>query len=248
MTTTESNVMKRAGQWLVNGAQGILMLAGAAAITLAALCFTPYPWRVYHWLATDPDATRLEPEIIVVLGGGGIPSSSGLMRTYHGATAAHHYTNASVVVALPADGDVEDCATGRMEAEMVLRGIGRDRLRVEAHGRNTREQALKIARMEGIAPADSRVLLVTSPEHLRRSLLTFRKAGFRHIAGLAATEDSVESDLEFEQATLDARRMPMPDIGRMPTLRYHIWNNLHYQARAARELVALSYYWLLGWI
>ena len=240
--------MKRAWTLLANGVRSLLMLAGAGAIALAALCFTPYPWRVYRWLATDPAAARLEPEIIIVLGGGGIPSSSGLMRTYHGAEAAHHYTNASVVVALPADGDVEGSATGRMEAEMVLRGIGRNRLRVEAHGRNTREQALKIARMSGIAPAESRVLLVTSPEHLRRSLLTFRKAGFRHIAGLAATEDSVESDLEFQQATLDARRMPIPDIGRMPTLRYHIWNNLNYQARSARELVALSYYWLLGWI
>jgi len=200
--------MKRAWTWLANGVRSLLMLAGAGAIALAALCFTPYPWRVYRWLATDPAAARLEPEIIIVLGGGGIPSSSGLMRTYHGAHAAHHYTNAGVIVALPADGELEDCATGRMQEEMILRGIGRNRLRVEAHGRNTREQALKIARMSGIAPAESRVLLVTSPEHLRRSLLTFRKAGFRHIAGLAATEDSVESDLEFEQATLDARSGP----------------------------------------
>ena len=240
--------MKRTWTWLVRGTRALLMLAGATAIALALLCFTPYPWRVYHWLSTDPENVQLEPEVIVVLGGGGIPSASGLMRTYCGAVAAHKYTNAMVVVALPAKGDIEDCATGRMEAEMVLRGVGRERLRVEAHGRNTREQAMKLATLEGVDPTRQRVLLVTSPEHVLRSLLSFRKAGFQHIASLAASEESVESDLLFDQASLQARRIPMPNVGRMPTLRYHIWNNLNYEARSARELVALVYYKLVGWI
>lgn len=220
--------------------------AGLVFLTMLALCFTPYPWRAYAWLARDGHVLASPPEVLVLLGGGGIPSESGLMRSYVLARMARAHPNAMVAVAMP---DTNDVSCIRMREELILRGIQPERIMWEDQGRNTREQALRLRDMlyaDGMEPA---VLVVTSPNHLKRTLLTFRKAGFHDITGVAEFGESLTADMHYEREDLGGKpAVPLPDIGRSYTFRYAFWNNLSYQMRVLHELAGMAYYRVMGWI
>lgn len=225
-----------------------LLALGVVFLLSLLLAFTPVPWWAYRWLATDTASLGGPPQYIVVLGGGGIPSESGLMRTYWGAEAARTYGYATVVVALPVDGELDGSATGRMRDEMILRGVERARILIEPQGRNTREQAINVGGMIGPDHRKASVLIVTSPDHMKRALLTFRKAGFGNVAPLAAFSESVQSSLAYDTRELGGRSLPVSNIGSMTSLKYRFWNHLGYEVRVMRELTALGYYKLMGWI
>lgn len=231
--------------WLI---RNLLLEAGILFVILLGLCFTPAPWRVYRWLGTDGLVLDREPDRIVVLGGGGIPSESGLMRTYKAAEQSRRHPQAAVVIALPVSGPFDASDAARMRDELVMRGVAQHRITFEAKARNTREQALRLAATPGIQPAEDRVLIVTSPEHMRRALLSFRQAGFGHVASASAFSHSVDADLRYQADELGGDGIPTPGVGESTTLRYAFWNNLSYEVRAARELFALAYYRLKGWI
>jgi len=225
----------------------LVLLAGIAALVITGLCFTKVPYRLYYRLSADPEVLQGAPTHIVVLGGGGIPSQSGLIRAYHGAAMARRFDEAVVIVALPA-GAGEGRETEEMRQEVVMRGVPEERVQVESHGRNTREQAMGILEMIGGSGEDARVLLVTSPDHMRRSLLTFRKLGFEHIAAGAAFDDAVDADMTYASADLGGRGGILPDVGASMMLRYRIWNNFSFLLDAARESCAMAYYRVRGWI
>lgn len=232
-------LVKRVVQVLVGG-------AGLVFLTILALCFTPYPWRAYAWLARDGHVLITSPDVLVLMGGGGIPSESGLMRSYVLAQMARKYPNAMVAVAMP---DTNDVSCIRMREELMLRGIKPERMVWEDQGRNTREQALRLHDLlygDGLEPA---VLVITSPNHVKRALLTFRKAGFHDVAGLAEFGESLTADMHYEREDMGGKpAVPLPDIGRAYTLRYAFWNNLQYQMRTVQELAGLAYYRVMGWI
>jgi hypothetical protein len=83
---------------------------------------------------------------------------------------------------------------------------------------------------------------------MRRAVLTFRKAGFTRINGLPAFEDALEANLLFKDEDLGGNKLPMPDIGGSISVRYQFWNHLKYEILIARELSALGYYKVRGWI
>ena len=99
-----------------------------------------------------------------------------------------------------------------------------------------------------IDPGSNTVLLVTSPEHVKRALKTFRKAGCRQIAGRPAYQSSLEMDLLYDADSLGGSKIPVPDVGGQLMLRYTFWNNVRYLNDSSRELCALVYYKLKGWI
>lgn len=236
MARRTQELLKRLGRV---GARGLEAL-GLVALALAVLCFSPVPWRLYRWLSTDrPPAGN--PAFIVVLGGGGIPSETGLMRTYEAAALARRFPGATLIVALPSEGEPEAGAPGLMKAELVMRGVEAGRILLEPRGRNTHEQALNAAEMIP-GPETNRVLIVTSPEHVRRAAGAFRKAGFGAACGAPAFEETADYELNYDQEAGE------PDLGRLPVLRYDFWNNLGYLDRSARELAALGYYRWMGWI
>ena len=232
-------LVKRVVQVLVGG-------AGLVFLTILALCFTPYPWRAYAWLARDGHVLTASPEVLVLMGGGGIPSESGLMRSYVVAQLARTYPNAMVAVAMP---DTNDVSCIRMREELILRGIKPERMVWEDQGRNTREQALRLHDLlygDGLEPA---VLVVTSPNHIKRTLLAFRKAGFHDVTAVAEFGESLSSNLQYQREEMGGKSVvPLPDIGRSYTLRYTFWNNLYFQLRTYHELAGLAYYRLMGWI
>lgn len=224
----------------------LLAFFGLILLAAIALCFTQIPWRAYEWLGTDKQVLAEEPDVLVMLGGGGVPSESGLMRSYVLAEAARLFPNAMVAVAMP---DTNDISSIRMKEELVLRGIKAERILWEDQGRNTREQATRLRQMLYADGLDPVVVLVTSPAHMKRSLLTFRKAGFEKIFPQTEFGVSMASNLSYVREDLGAEpAVPMPDIGQNEMLRYHFWSNLSIEVRVLHEFAALAYYRLMGWI
>ena len=73
---------------------------------------------------------------------------------------------------------------------------------------NTREQAQRI--FEEIRLPEYPIILITSPEHLYRSLLSFRKVGFSNVGGTAAFEKALEEELTYRSEKLGVRKLPGP--------------------------------------
>ena len=186
---------------------------------------------VENWLNIANTDAMEAPEYIVVLGGGGIPSDTGLMRTYFGATHSTSFPDATVIVALPADDDPETSSVGRMKDELVLRGVPESTILMEAKGMNTHEQAERIRAMLGPEAIDEPVHIVTERTHLRRSVLCFRKAGFSRVFGIGTHNTGAEADM-----------------GAGTFLRYTLWTNLQLQIRVLREMIATGVYKLRGWV
>ncbi len=143
-----------------------------------------------------------------------------------------------------------------MKDELILRGIAPSRIMFEDSGTNTRAQAVNIfkrisnieqIRPSPLAPRPSSLVIVTSPEHLYRAVLTFKKAGFLKVDGLPAFEKDVEGDLSFNIIKPGDRNFFL-NLGNNITLRYQFWSQLHYEALIIREWIALLYYKLSGWI
>lgn len=186
---------------------------------------------------TDPFTARGEkppdapPEIIIVLGGGGIPSESGLMRSYYAADLAKTNPASHVVISLPGDGDTATNAVGKMRREMVMRGVPAQRIRLESKALDTHEQAVNVAKLLGPAALTQNVRIVTGPWQAGRALGCFRKLGFEN----ATTTAALNTDVEV-------------DPGANAQLRYVFWANLTATVECAREACAVAVYKLRGWM
>ncbi len=220
-----------------------LLTTGIVFLVLLMLSFTSLPFWMYYALGSVKTDYSGEPDYIVVMGGGGMPSASGLMRTYKAAEEAALYPEAPVIIALP--GDVEDTSSSiwLMKDELVLRGVHPAKVLFEPKGTNTRMQALDIEEMIG---ADAPILLITSPEHMWRSVKAFQKLGFQSVYSRPSFEKALEADLFFKDDELGGNRFPA--VGDKLGLRYQFWNHLQYQIIVYREYVAIVYYKMKGWI
>jgi hypothetical protein len=83
---------------------------------------------------------------------------------------------------------------------------------------------------------------------MRRAVLVFRKAGFTRVSALPAFESAIEAKLFFEDDQLGGNKILVPDIGGNTEVRYQFWNHLKYEILIAREMAAMGYYKLRGWI
>jgi uncharacterized SAM-binding protein YcdF (DUF218 family) len=234
----------------------ILLFFGAVFLFAIILAFTPLPFYIWYNHTVAKAGIHRPPDYIIVLGGGGMPSETALMRTWYGAKTANYFTKAKVIVALP--GSLQDSLSSlnQMKKELLLRGVNENRIFLEDSGTNTRSQAMYILHRITNSPIHSPVqqftsspaiLIVTSPEHLRRAVLTFEKAGFRKVDGLPAFESTIESDVTFNDQQLGGRKW-IPGIGGNITLRYRFWTQLRYEELMMREYLALFYYKMKGWI
>ena len=186
---------------------------------------------VESWLKVADGGAMETPRYIVVLGGGGLPSDTGLMRTYYGAKHSISFPDATVILALPADDDPETSSVGRMRDELMLRGVPASSILIETEGQNTHQQAERIRAMLGQGAIDNPVHIVTERSHLRRAVLSFRKAGFLRVFGIGTHNTGAEADM-----------------GAGTFLRYTFWTNLQLQIRVLREMIATGVYKLRGWI
>lgn len=222
----------------------ILEIAGFFLILMIILACTSLPFWGYYWLGTSRSEMESRPETIILLGGSGMPGESNLIRSWFTAKIAHECPESRIIVAMP--GDISDSLStpAKIKGELIIRGIGENRISFEPNGTNTRSQALECYRL---LPKNQSVLLVSSPEYMRRAVLTFRKTGFENVSALPAFENASEADFSFKDDELGGRKTVLPDIGSNTQIRYQIWNHLKYEIIIIRECLALIYYRLRGW-
>lgn len=233
-------------RWLWRAFRVLVVLAGIAAIVLAASLFTGLPYRAYRHMAAlppgIPEAPAEQPPTHIFLpSGGGIPSESGLMRTYAAAAQAAAFPDARLLLAVPGESDARAYI-----AELALRGVSPDRITL-LPGINTRTQVRSI--LEALPPRTPGaplpvVLVVTSPEHIRRTAATLHRIAPRLPvrAAPAWAESLSHGDAEYVSPVAAAAAGLPPH-----TIRYSCWNNLRYLSDAARETLALAWYRLLRW-
>ena len=203
-------------------------ILAACFVVQVVLVLTGPPGFLVDWLTGKNQPLPENPRYVAVLGGGGVPSETTLLRLWHAAQFGAGKTGVTFIVALPADDAPEENSVGRMRDELVLRGIPADSIRMETQGLSTRQQAANIARM---VDTGGPIVVVTSGFHVRRAVLCFRKAGFTSVAPLFAYSTGAEAD-----------------AGRGAWLRYGVWNNAVHEIEICRELLALVAYKLRGWI
>jgi uncharacterized SAM-binding protein YcdF (DUF218 family) len=209
----------------------LAFIAIAVFLLQILLAVTGPPQGIVDWLEMPEIAPRVTPRNIVVLGGGGIPSGSSLLRTYYAAQYGKNLTGTTFVVSLPADANPETSSVGRMRDELVLRGVPLSAIRMEYRGLNTHEQAVNVQHLLGPEALNQPILIVTSGYHMRRAVSCFRKLGFTGVAGLLASDIGAEAE-----------------IGPWGWLRYGAWAHLERGIRVLRELAALAAYKFEGWI
>jgi uncharacterized SAM-binding protein YcdF (DUF218 family) len=237
----------------------ILIFFGAVSLFSIIMAFTPLPFHVWYNHSLSKAGIHRPPDYIVILGGGGMPSETGLMRTWYGAGTAIYFTSSKIIIALPGNSKDSSSSINLMKKELILRGINKERILLEDSGTNTRAQALNIFRLitnlshqfvnssAHQLTNSSAILIVTSPEHLTRAVLTFKKAGFLKVDGVPAFEAAIESEITFNDAVLGGRKW-IPGVGENLGLRYQFWTQLRYEEMMMREFLAIFYYKVKGWI
>ena len=223
-----------------------VLASGLAFIVLCILAFTTIPYRMYHRLATYSLPGKSPPKAIVMLSGAGIPSENGLIRAYFTASLANKYPGATIIIAAP--GDTSDKMSDPVQIcnELTLRGVNPQQIIFETAGKNTRGQAMNLIGGSGSTFKNSNILLVTSPEHVKRAVKTFRRVGFAWVSALPTFESSLSEDLTFDDNDLKGNKM-IPSIGGNMQFRYQFWNHLKYEILVIREYFALAFYKLKGW-
>lgn len=217
--------------------RGYLMAAGATTTFVAAWLLSPLPLAIEDGLVVND---RPAPaDAIVCLSSGsvqGLPSSSGWRRIVT-AVRLHRDGFAPVVVFSGGIG-----SSGRPEAEIyaeaaVALGLPRQAALLEPLSESTAEHPVRLAELEALRERggrDASLLVVTSPDHGRRTRAVFRKAGFTRLRvvtswGVRAGPGgrSHPRALDFGQRGLD---------------------RLYRLIVAVREWAALAYYRVRGWV
>ncbi len=219
----------------------IFIALGALAALFVVLSFTDIPYHAYHNLGTKNAGMSVPPDYIVVMGAGGMPSPEGLMRCDYAAETAKIYPKAKVIIAMPTDPAYFRISHPyKMFKQIERYGVDSSRFLFQIKGMNTRQQAQEIA--AGFPGHDTlSVMIVTSPQHLYRSVKVFEKTGFGTVGGLASFERAIE------EKNLISGDSPKDEISNL-NLRYNMWNYMKYQITVMREYAAITYYWLKGWI
>lgn len=111
---------------------------------------------------------------------------------------------------------------------LVEHGVPEDQILLESGSSDTREQALSLQPLFDARQIESFVL-ITSPSHIRRAELTFRNVGLEGLASPAPAESLGDPN--------DSATAWVPSL-----------KGLQRSTVAAREVLALVYYWMRGWI
>ncbi len=220
-------------------------LSGVVFLAMVILSFTDYPFEAYHWLGTHESKITGAPDYIVVMGAGGMPGPEGLMRSHYAAEAAKAFPDADVIIALPTghSGFFSSDAY-KMFLEIARQRIDPGRFLFETHGTNTHSQACGIKKLLDNQLSQN-LLIITSPEHMYRCILTFKKCGFAQVSGLPTFGAAFNDDLLL---TDGERNQNMQSIDRSIDFRYNMWNYLKLQISIIREGIALAWYKLKGYV
>jgi uncharacterized SAM-binding protein YcdF (DUF218 family) len=217
----------------------LLLFFGVFSVAFIILSFTSLPYWAYYGLAATDDQLELAPSTIVIMGGDGMPSPSGLMRLYNGIEKAVEHPYSKIIIALPYNEFDSTFQLSLMAHELVQKGVDTNRIVFAPNGFNTRSQALEIREL---ADTTAPLLIVSSPEHMYRSIHSFRKVGFQIVGGSPSFEKP--SDEERLKDKTDKEDTKVRNLA----LRYNMWSYMQYEIIVLREYTAIAYYWVKGWI
>lgn len=235
------SIIGKAKKWL----KLLVYSFGFIFLLLLIISFTSLPyWGIYH-LGVSESEFNYKPDYIVVMGGSGMPSQTALIRTYHAAQFLESQPNIPVIIALPDNINDNSSHLKKMENELRIRGV-ESKVIFENKGTNTRAQVLLIKELLG-GSVDAKLLVVSSPEHIYRTVKSFKKIGFDNVGALPAFEKDLELSLDFDTEELGGKAYLL-DVGDKSQLRYQFWNHLKYEIILLREYSAIAYYKLQGWI
>jgi uncharacterized SAM-binding protein YcdF (DUF218 family) len=213
---------------------------GTFAILFVFLAFTDIPYNAYHQLGLTNIHNTKNIKNIIVLGGDGMPSPSGLIRTYYGLQAANENLEATIYIALPKNKDGSERQLEMLAKEFTDKGIDKNRIHFESDGYNTYSQAMNLGKL--IQNKKQKTIIVTAPEHMYRAIGCFKKIGFTNLTSLPTFE--IPSDEETLEKKNKKGQMESENL----SFRYNMWSYMIYEIKIIREYFAISYYWCKGWI
>ena len=213
---------------------------GILFFTMLVLAFTSAPFYMHYRLGQDPndDVEVSNPQLVMMFGGAGMPSEDNLMRLYHTAALARHF-DVPVLLVHPED------SLCQAEMTRLLRQGGIDSILYMTEGANTRSQAVELMSNHPEL-AEKQLIVVTSPEHVRRTVKCLNKVGFRNTIGKAAYPATVDFDLSLKKQKLGGNEA-IPSVESVK-MRYTFFNYLKLEITCLREYCALAYYKIKGWI
>jgi uncharacterized SAM-binding protein YcdF (DUF218 family) len=213
---------------------------GIFAITFVALSFTDIPYYAYFNLGLTEITDTKNIKNIVVLGGDGMPSPSGLIRSYFGIQVAKENPESEIFIALPRNEDGSVRQLEMLAKEFTDKGILRSRIHFEPEGYNTFTQANNLGKL--IKNKSDKTIIVTSPEHMYRSIQCFKKIGFKKLNSLPTFE------IPSDETTLEKKDKKGKKESENLSLRYNMWSYMIYEIKVMREYIAITFYWFKGWI
>jgi len=113
--------------------------------------------------------------------------------------------------------------------ELVFRGVDEKAILLEKKATNTGEHAKFIKEAGFGDPKKDKYLIVTSPTHIKRSVMAFKAAGFKHVYAAGAVGKATREYL-----------------GGGRFIRYNVWYSLMHEIEMVREFVAIGFYILTG--
>ena len=221
----------------------MLLFLGSIFFIMLILALTPAPFYMHRALGTDPNFTKNDdfiPEYLVMLGGGGMPSEDNLMRLYYIGQFADFY-QIPILIIHPAD----SLCQVKMTDFLISNNISKENISFLIEGANTRSQVLA-CKKNYPEMLDAKLLIITSPEHITRSIKCFNKTGFSQLRGQAAFDATVDFNLSLKNLKLDGNKF-FPEV-ESKKIRYTFWNYFKLEITCFREYAALGYYKIKGWI
>ena len=225
----------------------LLITAGCSLLLMAILATTSLPFWARYQLSSYHTEIVEDINTIVVMGAGGFPSETVLIRLWYTNELAQKYPEAQVVVTTPGDTLDSKSTISQMVKTLTAWGIDSARIVLEAAGLNTRHQALLVKEISDQHRITEPMAIVSSPEHVFRSVRCFEKAGFEKVYGYPANDVMLETNLRIKSEKLGGKTA-IPDIGNSISIRYKFWDYLKYEIIVMREYLAIAYYWLNGWM
>lgn len=218
----------------------VFFTLGGLFLVMIVLAFTSMPFWAHYRLGQNPnkEIQLTHPQYVVMFGGAGMPSEDNLMRLYHTAALARHF-DVPVLLVHPKDSICQS------EMTRLLHQGGIDSILYMTAGTNTRSQAVEL--MENYTElAQKQCIVVTSPEHVRRTVKCLNKVGFQNVIGKAAYPATVDFDLSLKKQKLGGNEA-IPSVESVK-MRYTFFNYLKLEITCFREWIALGYYRIKGWI
>ncbi|MDH5511366.1 MAG: YdcF family protein [Nitrospinota bacterium] len=203
-------------------------IIGALASLFVLSAFTGAYKPVESWLSSAEYSS--ECDYIVLLPAGPVPNSATLARAYKTAEEFAKNPTARVIVSHKMEKRYIGSTLWTIKVELMLRGVPGEAIILEKQARSTNEHARYIKESKLGNYKKNSYLLVTSPTHIKRSVMAFRAAGFQQVYGASATAEN-----------------GWEDLGQGLFLRYQAWDRLADQIFVIRELVAIAVYKLRGW-